>query len=274
MSFFLFPESEPFVTFLNRATTFEDAMKELTKASEARPLAEIITQYGELFPGVVNLPLPENVDQEVDGLKEFCTVSEQKMNVLAGAAESLCKSVIQCCTDVGKVNGALAQNYDVERGFNKLPQPPRVDIMEPFLAWHLSLKWSSHAYDDLLLSPIRHEQQDLTAMLDCIKTRSDLAAAYKKSLAKVTKWNEPKNAPKNEKQEAQKAADEKACKEEKELLDIIDRIILHSQFDQVWKFRVQQFRRRINAFAKAQVNLQAQLADTWNTVADGTSCDD
>lgn len=43
------------------------------------------------------------------------------------------------------------------------------------------------------------------------------------------------------------------AKDEGFLLDLVTRLILHAQFDQFWTFRVDQFRRRINKFARTQM---------------------
>jgi hypothetical protein len=76
-------------------------------------------------------------------------------------------------------------------------------------------------------------------MIEAVRTRFDLASRHTKSVAKAAKWSAaPGNAPKNEKQEAQKAADEQQAKDEGVLLDLINKLILHAQFEQFWTWRM------------------------------------
>ena len=148
----------------------------------------------------------------------------------------------------------------------------RADVADSFLAWHLSAKWTSNAYDDLLLAPLRFEQQDIGSMGECLRGRMDLLAKHQKSLKNAAKWSaSPAAAPRNEKQEAQKSMDEAQAKDEGLLLDLVNKLILHAQFDAFWTFRMTQFRKRLHQFAEAQMEATKQLNETWMQIHASTA---
>jgi len=71
--------------------------------------------------------------------------------------------------------------------------------------------------------------------------------------------------------QAQKVQDEQVAKEEGQLLDLVNKLILHAQFEQFWTFRMQQFRTRLHQFARVQIEQTKQLHDTWHQIAASTT---
>lgn len=276
-------EHEAVSLFLHRATaSFEDDCKALSKATEAKPLHETISLYMELFPELARLPASESANFDVEAIRDFLVQAEQRMGVLSAAAEKFVSANYGAVSDLGKLNSALQATVENEKSFVTAPPTsikergglvhPRVDVVDSFIAWHLSLKWSSNAYEDLLLSPLKFELQDIQAMSETLRVRMDLHARHQKSVARAAKWTaSPANAPKNTKQEEQKQMDEQVAKEEGMLLDLVNKLILHAQFEQFWTFRMQQFRTRLHQFARVQIEQEKQLHDTFQQVAATTA---
>jgi hypothetical protein len=206
-------DHEGVALFLHRATSsFEDDCKALTKATDAKPLHEIISLYMDLFPELARLPASESASFDVEAIRDFLASAETKMTVLAAAADKFVQANYSAVQDLGRLNTALQADVEGEKAFVTSPPTslkergpavhPRVDVVDSFIAWHLSLKWSSNAYDDLLLSPLKFELQDIQAMIETVRGRMDLFTRHQKSVAKAAKWTlSPANFPKNEKQE-------------------------------------------------------------------------
>ena len=242
-------EHEAVSLFLHRATaSYEADCKALSKSVESRPTKEIVSTYMDLFPELARLPSSESAAFDVEVVRDFLAGAENKMRGLESAADKFVGSNYACVSDLDKVNTALQANVEGEKAFLatapaalKGSVQPRVDVVDSFVAWSLSLKWTSNAYDDLLLIPLKFELQDIQAMSEAVRARFDLAARHAKSVTKAAKWTAaPGNAPKNEKQEAAKQQDEEQAKDEGLLLDLTNKLILHAQFEQFWTWSVQQ----------------------------------
>jgi len=275
-------DHEAVSVFLTRATSqFESDQKELLKAAESKPLADIVSLYKDLWPEIARLPATDGIDRDIDSLRDFLQQSDAKMNTLVQATDKFVATSFAATNDLSKMSSLLQANYSLEKEFQlRLPAsiaskggiPARVDIAENVEAWYSSLKWSTNAFDDLLLNPLKFESQDIGVMLDVLKSRAELASKYTKSLAKAQKWtSEPRYHPKNEKQEIQKAADEAQARDEGQLLQFVTHLILHAQFDQFWTFRVKQFKRRMNQFANHQMEATKQMHETWRAIAATTA---
>ena len=185
-------EHESVNLFLHRATaSFDDEAKSLQKSVEAKPTHEIVSLYMDLFPELARLPPNEKANEDVDALAEFLKNSEVKMNALQAAADKFVQTDYASVQELAKVNSALQANYEIEKVFVANPPPsvqarggvlPRVDIADSLGAWHLSAKWSNNAVDDLVLSPLKFELQDIQSMAECVRIRTELHAKWQKSV--------------------------------------------------------------------------------------------
>lgn len=185
-------EHESVNLFLHRATaSFDDEAKSMQKATEAKPVHEIVSLYMDLFPELARLPANDKANDDVDALAEFLKQSELKMNALQSAADKFVATDYASVQELAKVNSALQANYELEKVFVASPPPsvqarggvlPRVDIAESLGAWHLSAKWSNNAVDDLVLSPLKFELQDIQSMAECVRIRTELFAKWQKSV--------------------------------------------------------------------------------------------
>lgn len=185
-------EHESVSLFLHRATaSFDDEAKALQKSTEAKPTHEIVSLYMDLFPELARLPANDKANDDVDALAEFLKNSEIKMNALQAAADKFVATDYASVQELAKVNSALQANYELEKVFVASPPPsvqarsgvlPRVDIADSLGAWHLSAKWSNNAVDDLVLSPLKFELQDIQSMVECVRIRTELMQKWQKSV--------------------------------------------------------------------------------------------
>jgi hypothetical protein len=164
-------EHEAVALFLHRATaSYENDCKALTKAIDARPIGELISQYMDLFPELARLPASDSASFDIEAVRDFLAAADTKMTVLATAADKFVGANYTTVNDLGKLNQAFQANFEQEKAFATAPPPsikekgavhPRVDVIDSLLSWHLSVKWTSNAYDDLLLIPLKFELQDI-----------------------------------------------------------------------------------------------------------------
>lgn len=74
-----------------------------------------------------------------------------------------------------------------------------------------------------------------------------------------------------QKQETARQTDDQTANGDQQLLDLVNKLILHAQFQQHWEWRVEQFRKRLHQFAKAQIEASKQLHDTFAQIAAATA---
>lgn len=274
-------EHEGVNLFLYRATAaYEEESKAMLKSAETRPPSEIVSLFSNLFPELLRIPRCDSqTESEMDTIKEFLNNSEKNLNAQVVQMDKMVGVQLTGVAELLKVVSLCQATFEQEKIFvERLPGSmsrsgvvQRIDLQESLVQWSMAMKWGGNSYEEWFLAPARFEHQDVQAMIEAVKSRNELSEKHKKSVKTAQKWTEAGKGPKNEKQEAQRQLDDAQARDEGALLELVTKLILHAQFETFWAFRMQQYKRRMHKFAKAQIEATTQLHATWTQIAAATT---
>jgi len=259
-------DSEAFTLFVTRTTTFEDAVKDLEKKLAAQNTNDTLRMYDNLFPEIMKTVVPENAEQQVNGLNEFLTLTEERVSGLVNSAKALCTSHTSLLTDLHKINEFMSSTYTVEKGYPDRPQPSRVDVMEQFSQWEISEKQSAPSLDEDLFQTFKYELQDVQGFLELLKVRRAVLGRKVKAVEKAAKWKLPETLVDTGKKEALRTQDIQKEKEETDLLDAMTRLILTTEIQRFWTQKTARYKTSMARFAKEQLSVNKQLGTMWDQV--------
>lgn len=257
-------ESPFFVQFLTRATTFEEAMKQMDKDVDTRQTAAVSAQYVRYFSKILSLSVPQNAEIELMAMKEFLTAEEDRLSKLVVHAQELCDGLNKTVATLSKMNSVMQQLYTVEKGYPALPGPPRLDVLETFSQWHVDAKESEPAHASNMHAMLVHEHADKKVMIDVLHARAVLKAKYDKSKAKALKWSEPNAVCTSDKQKAQKEHDLKTEEDEAALLDCVTKVILLHQLHALCDDNMRSWQQNFGEFAASQVAIAQSALQNWD----------
>jgi len=129
--------SPMFKMFLQRASTFEDGVKDVNKMLDGRNIQDTLHEYAELFPEVMKKEIEDRnkTNLEMAALYEFLVAQEEKLTGLHASARSLLNSSNMMSKDIIALGGYLERTYTLEKGFPDKPLPARVDIQTEISEW-------------------------------------------------------------------------------------------------------------------------------------------
>jgi len=260
--------SDPYTAFVSRAQTFDDAMKELDKQVNERPIDDMLRNYRQLFPLQMASQLPDKHEELLKQLTVFVADAEHKMTALLETGINLDRTVQAYQSHLGKLNTLTNQLETLEKTYPQRPEPPRLDVMENFTQWLESTKQIAPAYNQHLVQTFKYELADITALIELLRNRADGMALAHKAVARAARWKAPDAIANTDKLLKQKEAD---LKSEEHLLAFVDaqtRLLLATEFHKWWAEKTLNYKKAMAGFARHQLQVTQSLVQTWETLSE------
>lgn len=259
-----FSESVELRMFLSRPeTTIQEGKKEIVEQFESRTIEAITKDLIDLFPDLANNELSENhSSHDVPRLKEFLIKVEQSMKILEISANKLFTNLVNVAGEMSTFSDAFDNLYVAESNYPYKPNIERFDLRKEFEGWKDFQDKQTDIYYQLFLRTLRHEHEDIVAFLELFRYRDSIEANYNKFKRNLEKWQtlEEKNGVTLQpKQQDQKDKDVQNEKEYLSHLEMITKIILHSEMPVIWKQKTNAWRKSILQFAQHHATLTEKV---------------
>ena len=254
--------------FLSRPeTTFIEGKKEITEQFELSSINNITNDLINLFPDLNNNKLSKNHSSyDVPRLKEFLIKVESSMKILEQSGNKLFNNLSNVSNEMNIFSDAFNNLYIAESNYPYKPNIERFDLRKEFDSWKQFEEKQTNIYYKFLLTTLRHEHEDIIAFLELFKYRDNIENYYNKIKQKIEKWNQislsstnTSNNTLTPKQIEQKNKDIKDEKDYNLHLEIVTKIILHSEMPVIWKQKTNDWRMFMLKFSQNQAKLTEKV---------------
>eukprot|EP00742_Colponemidia_sp_Colp-10_P003667 GILJ01003902.1.p1 GENE.GILJ01003902.1~~GILJ01003902.1.p1 ORF type:complete len:427 (-),score=74.82 GILJ01003902.1:122-1312(-) len=265
--------------FMEPDATFEATRKE--RSSLPRPLAsEILANFKQFYEREIEMAIPGNVSELFLEMIAHLKTLETGLNNLKLSCAGLADTNKAFSDFAIRFGIGLRQVQDSEDSFAAKADMPirgnRFDASNVFKNVANIAKAIPDRHYQVLSIHITTELMDITAMKDALATREEVLTASNKqrdkvleltaTLEKVVKtgkagfFSKEMTIPEREAEVAQARIEEAAAKE---LVEVIQKVLFHNEFQKFRHFSLDQYKRTLNAFATAQLKETKQALELW-----------
>jgi hypothetical protein len=251
---------------MTRTSIFDDAMKELdAKLAKETPL-DVISHMNTAFPELATATLNERCDEEIAALREHLLNCERRLVEIATCTKGMSVAYTSAMAHLNKLSTSLEGLVTDERGYEAAPEPSRISVVEDLAQWSVHSNCIPPLVYNHLLQTFKFELQDAQAFLDMMKRREAVKARQVKATKAADKWRLPTTVVTTEKQKNAKTNDLQLERTETELCEMMTKLILAAQIQEVWADKMHDFKLAMKMLASEQLNVQQQMEEVWKSI--------
>jgi len=262
-----FGDSEAFQTFLSRPeSTFKTSTVGLDKDIAGLTWEDRISRLQTLFPALVDEDLSGTAEQDVDRIKEFLDKCKSQLESLLSSCQNCLSKHDAHAQEIATLTEAFKSLYTVESNYPYCPEPQRIKVTQQFEEWEDFERQQTRLFELEFLHTIHHEYEDVNALIELLVRRAAAHARYTKANQAATKLREKEKEASglNEKQQAQKAEDEKQERIYKDYMEMATKILLRHEVQRVWDEKVETFETCMANFSETQLSQTEKMRQIWS----------
>lgn len=254
-----------FTMFLRRPeASFKDGCKEVMDGIDDSILFKTQTLQ-TLFPDLHAEELHEEAEQDLVRIKEFFDKTKAQLNTVHQCSIDVLQSYSSAKNESLLLHNNLSELYHVEQNYPYRDSPSRLNVADEFQQWANFHTKQERYFKRHILRNIRYELQDVEAILNELQRVTDIQNQYNKAHSKAESWRNYEKEL-SAKEEVKKNEQLEAESQLKELLDIAIKIVLLNDVENIWRNKIEAFKRDMYEYSNKALQYYNEIADVWNNI--------